>query len=85
MTQELINERESSHGDYGSQSQITQTFKTVIRSSSLGLSYAQQEALEMIAMKMARIMSGDPSHKDHWDDIAGYAMLGKGVRGQSED
>ena len=25
--------------------------------------------------EIARILEGDPSHKDHWDDIAGYAKL----------
>ena len=29
----------------------------------------------MIAMKMARIVCGNPYHKDSWDDIAGYATL----------
>jgi hypothetical protein len=31
--------------------------------------------LEMIAHKIARILSGDPNHRDHWEDIAGYAEL----------
>lgn len=31
----------------------------------------------MILAKIARIVSGDPNHADHWDDIAGYALLGK--------
>jgi hypothetical protein len=35
----------------------------------------QVEALEMIAHKIGRILSGDPNHQDHWDDIAGYAKL----------
>jgi hypothetical protein len=39
------------------------------------LSVGQREALEMIAHKIARILSGDPNHKDHWEDIAGYAEL----------
>ena len=29
----------------------------------------------MIACKIARILSGDPNWRDHWDDIAGYATL----------
>jgi hypothetical protein len=39
------------------------------------MSERQCESLDMIAMKMARIMSGDPSEPDHWQDIAGYALL----------
>lgn len=33
------------------------------------------EALDMIATKMSRIMAGDPTYRDNWDDIAGYARL----------
>jgi len=35
----------------------------------------QQEALEMIAHKIARILNGDPNYVDSWVDIAGYAKL----------
>lgn len=35
----------------------------------------QREALEMIAVKIARIINGDPNHADSWHDIAGYAQL----------
>lgn len=39
------------------------------------LSPDQREALEMVAVKMSRIVSGDPNFPDHWHDIAGYAKL----------
>ena len=29
----------------------------------------------MIAHKIGRILAGNPDFKDHWDDIAGYAVL----------
>jgi hypothetical protein len=35
----------------------------------------QREALEGVFTKIARILSGDPNHKDHWSDIAGGAHL----------
>jgi hypothetical protein len=35
----------------------------------------QQEAMEQISMKLARIMSGNSFDIDHWHDIAGYASL----------
>jgi hypothetical protein len=35
----------------------------------------QQEALEAISMKMARILSGNSFDPDHWHDVAGYASL----------
>ena len=35
----------------------------------------QQESIEMIFHKMARIINGDPDYVDNWKDIAGYATL----------
>ena len=35
----------------------------------------QQEALEMMAAKVSRILIGDPDYADNWDDIAGFATL----------
>lgn len=35
----------------------------------------QIEALYMMAVKIARIINGDPNYVDNWDDIAGYATL----------
>jgi len=43
----------------------------------ISLSDEQAEALEMIAVKIARILSGDPEYPDHWDDVIGYAKLGR--------
>jgi hypothetical protein len=43
----------------------------------------QREALELIAMKIARILSGDHNYRDHWDDIEGYAELGGDNSGMS--
>ena len=40
-----------------------------------GLAYDQQEALDMIAHKIGRIINGDPNYADSWVDIAGYAKL----------
>jgi hypothetical protein len=37
--------------------------------------YVHREALDMIALKLSRILSGQAEFKDHWDDIAGYAKL----------
>jgi hypothetical protein len=39
------------------------------------LNHAQCEALEQIATKLARLLTGDPNHADHARDIAGYAEL----------
>jgi hypothetical protein len=34
-----------------------------------------REALEMIQLKVARILIGDPEYADNWHDIIGYAKL----------
>lgn len=33
------------------------------------------EALDMIAVKMSRIVVGDPRYSDNWHDIEGYARI----------
>lgn len=73
----ILNERNRAHGDYTTQATIAQDIKDTVRSGPNynNLSPSHREALEMIAVKMARILSGNPNHQDHWDDIAGYARL----------
>lgn len=41
------------------------------------ISDVRRMALKEIHHKIARILCGDPDHADHWDDIGGYAELGK--------
>lgn len=74
---QILAERQKTHGDFSTHAGLSQNLKAVIASSS-GWAYlhpAQCEALEMIAHKIARIINGDPDHIDHWADIAGYATL----------
>jgi hypothetical protein len=33
------------------------------------------EALDMIAVKISRILTGDPNYSDNWHDIQGFAKL----------
>ena len=76
----LTSERKSTHGDWSEQSAMGNLLKKDMRGSPHwnGLNAMQQEALDMIATKMSRILTGNPNEPDHWDDIAGYAFLGKG-------
>lgn len=71
----LLAERNETHGDWGEQALLAQSFKRFIRTAKVPLSMNQAEGLEMIFVKISRILSGTPNHKDHWDDIAGYATL----------
>lgn len=87
-TEEILNEREKTHGDYKHVARLSWSFKHTVREElnsqekdmRRNVDIGQQEAVEMILHKIARIICGDPNHADHWDDIAGYAMLGKGKR-----
>lgn len=56
---------------------MAQNLKTTLKASSFynDLDYYMIEALEMIATKEARILAGNAREKEHWRDIAGYAML----------
>ena len=73
----MLNEREKTHGQYATTAAMSQKLKTAMMLSKNWnrLTEPQAEAIEMIAAKLARILSGDPNFRDHWDDIAGYAQL----------
>jgi len=73
----LIADRATTHGDFTDVSRVAQDIKSIMTSSKgwPKLRSAQRESLEVIATKIGRILGGDPTHKDHWDDIAGYAEL----------
>ncbi len=78
---EMLIDRRATHGDFGDHAAMTQTLKGVMygdqahKTNWIELTPVQREALEMIAHKIGCILAGDPTHKDHWDDIAGYARL----------
>jgi hypothetical protein len=77
-TVDIINEREKTHGVYKSTAAWSQSLKDMFRSSGnwASLNDGQREALEMIAVKLARLLNGNPQFPDHWDDLAGYGKLG---------
>lgn len=65
------------HGDFTENAYTAQTLKEVARSGVHynKLSLVQREAIDNVLQKVARIVTGDPNHKDHWHDIQGYAKL----------
>lgn len=75
---ELIAERESTHGPWVEQATIAQMLKETLRQGSKWdqCTLAQREALEMGAVKWSRIVCGNPQEPDHWDDTCGYMRLG---------
>lgn len=76
VEQTLLN-REKKYGSFRERAQITQRLKNVmdVAKNWQYLSDAKKEALEMIAVKIGRILNGDPNYKDSWHDIIGYVKL----------
>ena len=87
--QAILDERGSRYGSFLDNARISQALSSIVReefnrrrtsSAAIFIQSYQIEALEMICHKIARILSGDPYYADNWDDIAGYAQLGKEPR-----
>jgi len=79
LSTSLLQNREKTHGFYPSTAKLSQALKDTMKSGQnwIALSDAQAESLEMIALKIARILSGNPDYADHWDDVIGYARLAR--------
>lgn len=73
----ILDERGTRYGTFLQQAIITQRLKAVMGDTPnwIALNDDMTEALEMIAIKIGRILNGDPSYVDSWVDIAGYAQL----------
>lgn len=78
----ILDERGQTHGDYEVQTYYSQAFKDVLydhkfrnRGTPRQLPPMVYDNLEMIVFKASRVLAGDPYTKEHWIDIAGYALL----------
>lgn len=74
-----LNERGERYGTFRKHAEVSQAFKELLLHALMDrekeLACDQQEALDMIFHKIARIVNGDPDYADSWHDIAGYAQL----------
>lgn len=77
VIEDVLNERGSNYGEFLGQAVLVQGFKDVATKCDRWrkMNPDKKEALEMIMHKMARIINGNPSYKDSWTDIIGYAKL----------
>jgi len=77
--EETLVERKSTYGSFEDNSDISQTLKARLRAFPKWqlLNDVQKEALEMVCLKLSRILSPGEGHAhiDNWHDIAGYAKL----------
>lgn len=84
--QAILDERGKRYGSFKYNARISSKLYTIIYAEyqaqpvSSELQPHHLEALKMICHKIARIVTGDPNYADNWDDIAGYAQLGKEPR-----
>ena len=75
----ILEERGKRYGGFSSHAYITQRLKFMTHEHAeaydVHLTASAKEALDMIFHKIGRIVNGDPTYVDSWDDIAGYAKL----------
>ena len=73
---QTLKTRQDQYGSFEDVAMFTEQMVDVMRKGYYEkLAYNQKMALYMICSKMARIVNGNPNHKDSWHDIAGYATL----------
>lgn len=72
----ILKQREQTHGDYNEVARVSQALKSALRHGPIEeVPAVIRESLELICMKMARIVCGDHNEPDHYVDIKGYAQL----------
>jgi Domain of unknown function (DUF6378) len=75
---DLLAQRAISYGSFEENATVSQMVKRVYvydQERWQRLPSVHREALDMIAVKVARILTGACDHRDNWLDIAGYATL----------
>lgn len=74
---ETLSDRGQYYGDFARTFDVIQQIKAALKDGAgwAEMPVERREALEMIAVKMGRLVSGDSGHADSWHDIAGYARL----------
>jgi len=72
----LLAARAQTHGDFTRNAVVAQELREYWRKSDnwRKLTATQREALDMLACKLARILTGNAHHADHWKDGAGYLL-----------
>ncbi len=75
----LLTERGKTHGRFEDNAKVAQFLRGYWRSHSTWASMpeTQREALDQMAGKFSRILSGQALFDDHWADLAGYAELAR--------
>jgi len=78
---DIIKARGGDTGPYGpfiDNAEVAQAIKKTLRRGRAWdhMHHDEREALDLIALKMSRVVTGnDPHYIDNWDDIQGYAKI----------
>jgi hypothetical protein len=74
---DTLAERGSRYGSFATQAAIEQDLGARLTAEGgwSRLAPDQKSAVQMILVKLARIVNGDPDYPDNWHDIIGYAKL----------
>jgi hypothetical protein len=79
MIEETLNARHDKYGFFVDLCRTTYAIREVVNaeleSRNKVLDPDQMYALDMILVKIGRIINGDPNYDDNWRDISGYATL----------
>lgn len=75
----ILDARADQYGSFMQSAEVAIKIKSIMHNSiarkDMHLFPDQMLALDMIAVKLSRIVGGNPAHRDSWLDIAGYAKL----------
>ena len=78
-TEEILADRGNRYGNYLEQTTISGELRRCmdfwVKEKGTKLAHDQADSLVMIAVKISRIINGNPDYPDNWRDIAGYATL----------
>lgn len=77
QTETLLNDRGTTHGSFENNARVCQAIKRQMRAEGGWelLTDVEREAMDMIAVKFSRILSGKALELQHWEDVVGYARL----------
>ena len=75
--QATLSKRGKNYGDFSDNADYAQRIKQAFYESKAwhNMPTYMREALDLMASKFGRMLSGDPRYIDNWHDIAGYAAL----------
>ena len=80
----LLADRHTTHGDFDQNAIYAQELRSLFRSSPRWpeIPPVQREALDNIATKLSRILSGQGDCAQHWEDVEGYSRLAREACGR---